>query len=881
MTSIYDNLDYFYYQMGINVIPTDSQNKRPLVNWKEWQNKVIPNDFYEKWKDNDLFKNGFALFTGRIWRGPNEGKYLVCVDVDNNKGMQEFLSSFTEIKSIQELSQHTLVVQHEDAKNERAHIYMIVEKPIQKICGINTGGIINNDVNSELPAIEVKTDSSTLLIGPGSLHRNGFHYEIQGTQTIQILDDKKTSLLETALDNICLKYNRNYTRYSSLPNLEEMDKDDYMVLEGNNRHLNLLRKIDSWYSLSNKVLTSDELFARAMTWNNKHCKPPLDEKETSNLVKQAMGWINIKNISTMDMRKDDYSFIEDKHKDDPKIESISIDRKKLFDKISDKKIVEYVLRIIQKTVKREDSLIRLILYTSLSTFTSDPLNLGIVAPTSEGKTYAVSEVIKLFPKQNVWMIGNMSPKVLIRDKGILVDQNNKPIIEKVKEIKSLIEKEKDENVQSDLKEQLKALYDNSKVLIDLSNMILVFLEPPHSDTWNILKPILSHDTLEIEHPYVYKTETKGLEVKHIVTRGWPACIFCSARDDSSWSMWPEIQSRFFIASPNMVKQKYQDSNILIAQKKGLPALVQEQLIISKEDLELAKDCILLLKEELISNYFDNVWIPFQSILSESLPSEKGPDVRIADRIFSMLVLITKVNSHNRPKLVYGKEILAIAQLSDLEEVLKLIHNITGIPSYKVDFLTEIFMPLYLSKKEPLQKDDKSEDRIAVYTNELSDYFKKIKGKSLTTDAIKKTYLIELKNNGLVDDFQSEVDKRKSGYYPIIDVNQFNSTAKTANEKYRNYTNLSDNDNKLQFFKLKMPNNFINVGGNWLELQIFDLIKYGIRRANIFKLLDKEGNQTCICRFVKEYNKFGSLSRYFQSPENYIYIDKIFGEVRKL
>jgi hypothetical protein len=247
----------------------------------------------------------------------------------------------------------------------------------------------------------------------------------------------------------------------------------------------------------------------------------------------------------------------------------------------------------------------------------------------------------------------------------------------------------------------------------------------------------------------------------------------------------------------------------------------------------------------------------------------------------MLVLITKVNSFNRPSLVYGEEILAIALLSDLEEVLKLIHNITGIPSYKVDFLTEIFMPLYLSKKEPLQKDDKSEDRIAVYTNELSDYFKKIKGKSLTTDAIKKTYLIELKNNGLVDDFQSEVDKRKNGYYPIIDVNQFNSEASIANEKYRNYTNLFDNDNKLQFFKLNLPNNFINMGDNWLELQIFELIKYGIRRANMFKLLDKEGNQTCICRFVKEYNKFGSLSRYFQSAENYIYISKIFGEVRKL
>lgn len=780
-----------------------------------------------------------------------------------------------------EIAQDTLVIQHEDAKDEKAHIYFITEIQLTKRSGIVDVIGIKVKSNEPIPAIEFKTDSSTYMVGPGSIHKNGFPYQIQGTKSIKVLNDSKSLILDNALTNIHQNYNKNYKRYSSLPGIQEMDEDKYLVYAGNNRHLNLLRRIDSWYSLSNKALTFDDLLLRANTWNNKHCEPPLEENDVSVLVNQSIDWINTKIDSSLDKRNDDSKLIYEFQKENPRFESIVVDREKIFDKIPDKKVVEFILRIIQKTVKRENSLIRLILYTSLSTFTSDPLNLGIVAPTSEGKTYAVSEVIKLFPKQNVWMIGNMSPKVLIRDRGILVDQNNKPITEKVKEIKSLIEKEKDENVRNDLKEQLKALYDNSKVLIDLSNMILVFLEPPHSDTWNILKPILSHDTLEIEHPYVYKTETKGLEVKHIVTRGWPACIFCSARDDSNWSMWPEIQSRFFIASPNMVKQKYQDSNILIAQKKGLPALVQEQLIISKEDLDVAKDCILLLKEDLLSDYSYNVWIPFQSILSESLPSDKGLDVRIADRIFSMLVLITKVNSFNRPSLVYGEEILAIALLSDLEEVLKLIHNITGIPSYKVDFLTEIFMPLYLSKKEPLQKDDKSEDRIAVYTNELSDYFKKIKGKSLTTDAIKKTYLIELKNNGLVDDFQSEVDKRKNGYYPIIDVNQFNSAGAATNEKYRNYTNLSDNDNKLQFFKLTMSNNYVNIDESWLELQFFDLMKYGIGRTNMFKLLDKEGNQTCICRFVKEYNNLGSLSRYFQSAENYIYVSKIFGKIRKL
>ena len=82
----------------------------------------------------------------------------------------------------------------------------------------------------------------------------------------------------------------------------------------------------------------------------------------------------------------------------------------LLKKIPDNKFAEFIINTSKKTIKREDALIRLILYTGLSAYTKDPLNLGIIAPTSEGKTYAVSEVMKLFPKQEVWMLGNMSPK---------------------------------------------------------------------------------------------------------------------------------------------------------------------------------------------------------------------------------------------------------------------------------------------------------------------------------------------------------------------------------------------------------------------------------------------------------------------------------------
>ncbi len=300
-------------------------------------------------------------------------------------------------------------------------------------------------------------------------------------------------------------------------------------------------------------------------------------------------------------------------------------------------------------------------------------------------------------------------------------------------------------------------------------------------------------------------------------------------------------------------------------------LVQEQLIVSSNEIQNAKDCVILLKETIQKNRENNVWIPYNSILAESLPSEKGPDVRFVDRIFSMLILITQINSFNRLKLHFGNEILSIASTSDLDEVLRITQNITDIPSYKLDFFTNVFLPLFNTKKEPDSslKEDTTEDRIALSTSELAQYYQKTKGKATTTDNIKKTYLDGLKNNGLIDDVESKIDKRRKIYFPIVDISHL--------QKNSNYTNLEENDNNLQFFRLKLSNNYKKIDDNWLKIEILGLLNYGIGKTNIFKLLDQQNNELCICQFVQKYNtcnmyviEAGSLFILIISSSNHIF-----------
>ncbi|HSF00553.1 MAG TPA: hypothetical protein VLA48_06620 [Nitrososphaeraceae archaeon] len=156
-----------------------------------------------------------------------------------------------------------------------------------------------------------------------------------------------------------------------------------------------------------------------------------------------------------------------------------VDEEELRSKIPTDDFVEYVFKTVKKTVKCEDVLIRQIIYTGLSSYIEDDhINLGILAPTSEGKTYPVAECMKYFPKQDIYKVGSMSAKVLVREKGRIVDGNLNPIEDKIKELKKAKKRTNDEEEKEIINDEIEKLYEDAKTLIDWRGKILVFLEPP-------------------------------------------------------------------------------------------------------------------------------------------------------------------------------------------------------------------------------------------------------------------------------------------------------------------------------------------------------------------------------------------------------------------
>jgi hypothetical protein len=474
-----------------------------------------------------------------------------------------------------------------------------------------------------------------------------------------------------------------------------------------------------------------------------------------------------------------------------------------------------------------------------------------LGPTSEGKTYPVEECIKFFSKEDVYKVGSMSAKVLVRDKGILVDKNLNPIEDKIRELKNKAKRlptnKSHEEEKEQINEELEKLYKDAKTLIDLRGKILVFLEPPQKEVWEILKPILSHDSFEIEFPFVNQTDREGHQTKNVVVRGWPSCIFCSARDESNWPLWPEIKSRFLITSPNMVSQKYQESTKILSSRYGLPNIIQQQTIISDIEVDQAKQCILLIKQKINQLKLKNnnrkisVWIPYLQLLQKELPANKGTDVRFVKRIFAFLNIVPIVKLNLRKVLVLEGEISVIADLQDLKEVLSITQNFDGLPKFKADCFNEIFYPCFLKKIKPESNaDDKEEEIIAVTTRELCDYFKEIHKKPISTDNLKHTYLNQFINDGIIDYTKSKIDIRQNIYYPLV-------TEKISNISIKDRIDNLSQENPLIYEKI-----IKEITQSWIFCEIMKLIRCRLDFTNL-QLIDYVNNN-------KNFQLFDSLQK---------------------
>lgn len=288
--------DFWHYEIGANVIPANSREKTVSVPWKQYQNRPITDEQHVGWKNQRAFENGIAVIAGKVWRNySKKDLYLILVDLDNKKAIQELCTRNGKQIPLSELAQKVIIEQHAD-EPDKAHVIFYATHPFPKKSS-DIAKLSDLLKHNEIPAIEVKgSGEHGLLFCAGSPHRNGSNYEIIGTKEPEIFDD-----MEQHLQDICKKYGMQYGngKISSgnlldenLIPIKDFFKPGIKIVEGQNRHEALMRVMESLILRNQNILGPETIKPFAEKWNNEHCKPPLDAREFQKQWKAAQKYID-------------------------------------------------------------------------------------------------------------------------------------------------------------------------------------------------------------------------------------------------------------------------------------------------------------------------------------------------------------------------------------------------------------------------------------------------------------------------------------------------------------------------------------------------------------------------------------------------------------
>jgi hypothetical protein len=299
-----------------------------------------------------------------------------------------------------------------------------------------------------------------------------------------------------------------------------------------------------------------------------------------------------------------------------------------------------------------------------------------------------------------------------------------------------------------------------------------------------LLPLLSHDEYEVEYEYV--DTHKGIKTRSNILRGWPAVVIAQALDYSKSPRFQEYQRRFITTNPIMSKKKFDEAINLILNKSSVPDLIYQHVVVSDYEKDKAREIIKGLKEQIQAICSDlepgknNVIIPFDDLILQSIPKEKASDMTRANRLVTYLSFLPLIHFGKRPRIEIGidgdilsKQMIPIATFEDLQNTNSLMKYSDGVRPYILEWYYDIFLKAYEDKCDKIDIKTNSkgetveEDRVALTSQDIIKKHKEEHNETLTSKQLLESRLYPLINHGYIDKIDSVIDKRAKIYFPIV------------------------------------------------------------------------------------------------------------------
>ncbi|MCD6568552.1 hypothetical protein J7K70_00140 [bacterium] len=379
-----------------------------------------------------------------------------------------------------------------------------------------------------------------------------------------------------------------------------------------------------------------------------------------------------------------------------------------------------LLEILGLTIKRDEANKIITFLCFLSAYTENSqFNISFNAPSSTGKSYIPIEIASLFPKEDVIKVGYCSPTAFFHEKG-------------------------------EFQKELGGYY------LDLERKVLIFLDQPHTQLLEHLRPLLSHDEKEIKVKITDKSQKHGLKTKNVVIRGYPSVIFCSA----GLKIDEQEATRFLLLSPEITQEKIREG-VLEALKKAANLKEYLDKINNNPKRQLLVERIKAIKEEGIEEIkihdIDKIREKFFSAHKTLQPRHQRDIKRLISLIKSLALLNLWHRQTEELKVILTSD-------KDIEEGFRLWEEISfsqelNLPPYIFKVFEEIISPLYEEKQEGLTRKEIMRGYLRIYNRPIAEW------------QLRREIIPMLEMAGLIVQEQDPDDKRNKLIIPVYPTPQ--------------------------------------------------------------------------------------------------------------
>ncbi|MFH1253154.1 MAG: toprim domain-containing protein [Candidatus Uhrbacteria bacterium] len=410
--------------------------------------------------------------------------------------------------------------------------------------------------------------------------------------------------------------------------------------------------------------------------------------------------------------------------------------------------------ILGLTIKQDNENKIVTFLCEISAYTDNTqFNISFNAPSSTGKSFIPTEIARLFPEEDILELAYCSPTAFFHDAG-----------------------EWDEK--------------NQGYMVDLSRKILIFLDQPHTQLLERLRPLLSHDKKEIVIKITDKSQKFGLKTKNVVLRGFPSVIFCTAglRIDE------QEATRFLLLSPEVNQEKIRQG-ILASVKKEADADSYKDWLNEDLDRKLFKERIRAIKLEGIKEI--KIANP-QKITDRFLAKNKILKPR-HQRDIKRLTSLTKSFALINPWWRDKKGTTITANEDDIEEAFRLWDIVSesqelNLPPYVFNLYEEVILKAWNDKNDSRSESVKATfKKEGITRQELLQKHYDVYGRMLDVNQLRQQILPMLETAGLIDQEQDPSDKRKTLICPTVPFTKSSERKKDVTQDETKDEELNNNE----------------------------------------------------------------------------------------